>query len=111
MQSGSAGVWRLYWLQGDGLVVTTVEARQTAHELIDRLAPAKVNAVVHLLHVMADEDDEHLSGEDIAAIEEGSRPGQRLYTMEEVLADFGLTMAEFEAMARQPDGETRPLDR
>jgi hypothetical protein len=31
--------------------------------------------------------------------------------MEEVLADFGLSMAEFEAMGRQPDGETRALDR
>lgn len=91
--------------------MTTVEARQTAHQLIDRLAPAQVEAVVRLLHVMADEEDEDLSAEDIAAIEQGSRPGQRLYTMEEVLADFGLTMAEFEAMGRQPGGETRALDR
>jgi len=91
--------------------MTTVEARQTAHELIDRLAPAQVNAVVRLLHVLADEDDDHLSPEDIAAIEDASRPGQKFYTMEEVLADFGLTMAEFEAMGRQPDGETRALDR
>jgi hypothetical protein len=91
--------------------MTSAKARQTAHELIDRLAPAQVDAVVRLLHVMADEDDEELSPEDIAAIEQGSRPGQQLYTMEEVLADFGLTMAEFEAMGRQPDGETRALDR
>ena len=91
--------------------MTTVEARQAAHELIERLAPAQVDAVVRLLHVMADDDDEDLSAEDIAAIEQGSRPGQRLYTMEEVLADFGLTMAEFEAMGRQPDGEMRALDR
>ena len=90
--------------------MTTVEARQTAHELIDRLAPAQVDAVVRLLHVMTDEDED-LSAEDIAAIKQGSRPGQRLYTMEEVLADFGLTMAEFEAMGRQPDAETRALDR
>jgi hypothetical protein len=41
--------------------MTTVEARQTAHELIDRLAPAQVDAVVRLLHVIADEDDEDLS--------------------------------------------------
>jgi hypothetical protein len=91
--------------------VTTVEARQTAHELIDRLALAQVDAVVRLLHVMTDEDDDELSAEDIAAIKQGSKPGQRLYTMEEVLADFGLTMAEFEAIGREPDGETRPLDR
>ena len=90
--------------------MTTVEARQAAHELIERLAPAQVDAVVRLLHVMADDDDD-LSAEDIAAIKQGSRPGQRFYTMEEVLADLGLTMAEFEAMGRQPDGETRPLDR
>jgi hypothetical protein len=91
--------------------MTSAKARQTAHELIDRLAPAQVDTVVRLLHVMADEDDEESSPEDIAAIEQGSRPGRRLYTMEEVLADFGLTMAEFEAMGRQPDGETRALDR
>jgi hypothetical protein len=70
-----------------------------------------VAAVVRLLHVMTDEDDKDPSAEDIAAIEQGSRPGQRFYTMEEVLADFGLTMAEFESVGRQPDGETSPLDR
>ena len=60
---------------------------------------------------MMDEDDEELFAEDIAAIEQGLKPGERTYTMEEVLADFGLTMAEFEAMCRQPDVETRTLDR
>ena len=90
--------------------MTTADARQTAHDLIDQLAPAQVNKVVRLLHVMAQEDDEDLTAEDIAAIEQSLRPGQRFVTMEEVLADFGLTMAEFEAMGRQPDGETRVLD-
>jgi hypothetical protein len=78
MQLCSAGFCYLYWLHGEGLVMTTVETRRTAHELIDRLAPAQVDAVVRLLHVIADEDDEDLSAEDIAAIEQGSRPGQRL---------------------------------
>ena len=91
--------------------MTTVEARQTAHELLDRLAPERVDAVVRLLHVIADEDDEELTAEAIAAIEEASKPGQRFYTMEEVLADFGLTLAEFEAMGRPPGGETRAPDR
>jgi hypothetical protein len=41
--------------------MTPVQARQTAHQLIDRLAPAQVDAVVRLLHVMADEEDGDLS--------------------------------------------------
>ncbi len=55
--------------------MTTVEARQAAHELIDQLAPAQVDSVVRLLHLIAHEDDEDLTAEDIAAIEQGSRPG------------------------------------
>ncbi len=90
--------------------MTAQDARQTAHALVDRLEPAQVNMVVRLLHMMTDEDDDDLSPEDIAAIKEGSKPGQRFYTMEEILADFGLTMAEFEAMGREPNGETRHLD-
>jgi hypothetical protein len=43
MQSRSAGFCFLYWLQEEGLVMTTAEARQAAHELIDRLAPAQVD--------------------------------------------------------------------
>jgi hypothetical protein len=79
---------------------------QQAHALLDQLPPAKLGAVGSLLEVMIagdddDDDDEELTGEDRAAIQAGldslARHGS--ISMEDVLADFGLTMADFEKMA------------
>lgn len=83
------------------------QERQQAHALLDLLPPAKLGAVRSLLEVMLDEDDgeEELTEEDRAAIQAGldSLEKHGTVSMEEVLADFGLTMADFEKMAHEPD--------
>lgn len=77
---------------------------QQAHALLDLLPPANVVAVRGLLEVMVDEDDEELTEEERADIKAGidSLDQDRRYSMEEVLTDFGLTMADFEKMG-EPD--------
>ncbi len=67
------------------------------------LTPAKLGAVRTLLEVMVDEDDtsEELTDEDRAAIQAGlvSLDNGGGVPMSDVLADLGLTMAEFDNMA------------
>jgi hypothetical protein len=72
------------------MVADTLESK--AHELIGQLNPDKLAAVVHLLEVMID-DEEELTGEDRAAIRVGldSLEKNGTVSMEEVLSDFGLT--------------------
>lgn len=90
--------------------------RQQAHALLDLLPPAKLGAVRNLLEVMIEEGDddredgEELTEQDRAAIQAGlaSLDKHGGVSMEEVLADFGLTMADFEKMAAEPD-TGRPL--
>jgi hypothetical protein len=71
--------------------------RQQAHQLLDRLGPAQLDAVVKLLEVMIrDEDDEELTAEDRRAVAasrdyfrqnpEGGIP------FEQVVAECGFTM-------------------
>jgi len=78
-----------------------------AHALLDQLPPAKLGAVRSLLEVMVDneEEDEELTEADRRAIQVGldSLEKHGTVSMEEVLADFGLTMADFEKMAHEPD--------
>jgi hypothetical protein len=83
------------------------ESRQHVHELIDRLDPGQLAAVGHLLEVMIHEDDEEMTEEDRAAIQAGlaSLDKNGGIPMEEILADFGLTAAEFEEMAAEPHVE------
>jgi hypothetical protein len=77
------------------------DSRQYVHELIDQLDAGQLDAVGRLLEVMVHEDDEELTEEDRAAIQVGlaSLDKNGGVPMEEVLADFGFTMAEFEKMA------------
>jgi len=72
------------------MVADTLESK--AHELIGQLNPDKLAAVVHLLEVMID-DEEELTGEDRAAIRVGldSLEKNGMVSMEEVLSDFGLS--------------------
>jgi hypothetical protein len=83
------------------------QERKQAHALLDQLPPAKLGAVRSLLEVMLEdeEDDEELTEEDRRAIQVGldSLEKHGTVSMEEVLADFGLTMADFEKMAHEPD--------
>jgi len=93
------------WLEGrrkDAMALDLQQERQQAHVLLDRLPPAKLNAVRSLLEVMIDDDDdEELTDEDRAAIQAGldSLEQHGPIPTEDVLADFGLTMAEFVSMA------------
>ena len=70
--------------------------RRRAHALLDRLPPSKLGAVRTLMEVMVDEDDEELTEEDRAAIQAGldSLDKRGGIPHEEILAEFGLTMAK-----------------
>jgi len=97
-------------------------SKQHAHELIDRMAPSQVAAVVGLLEVMLDPversladapfEDEPISEEeerDAAASKEWLKHNKAIPN-EEVLADFGLTSNDFERMGRtplEPNGSNR----
>jgi len=81
------------------------DTKEHAHELIDRLAPRQVSAVVGLLEAMLDPvsltianapiDDEPESEQERQAVAESKawfeQHGGRGISHEEVLADFGLT--------------------
>lgn len=78
------------------------DTRTHVHELIDHLPPAQLAAIETLLESMI--DDEELTAADRAAIQTGldSLDNKRGIPMEDVLADFGLTMTDFERMAGEP---------
>lgn len=70
--------------------------KQHAHELLERLGPGQLAAVVHLLETMVEPDDE-LSEEDrqrVAASREYFRKGSEGVPFEQVVADCGFTMDE-----------------
>ena len=83
--------------------------KRRAHELIDRLAPSQLSAVVGLLKAMLDPisraianaplDDEPETERERKAVAESKawfeRRGGKGISQEEVLADFGLTPDEF----------------
>ena len=88
--------------------------RQQAHDLIERLAPSQISAVVRLLELMTDPvarslanaplDDEPVSEEEareIAAARASLDRGEGI-PHEKVLAWFGLTLEDFEHMGRPP---------
>jgi hypothetical protein len=88
------------------------EERQQAHALLDLLPPAKLGAVRSLLEVMIDDDDEELSAQDRAAIQAGLDSLDRNggVPMEDVLADFGFTMADFDNAAAASDPGAKRLN-
>lgn len=88
--------------------------RQHAHELIDRMAPGQVAAVVGLLEIMLDPfsralagapfDDEPVSeGEasEVAASKAALARGETV-PHDEVLAAFGLAQEDFDRMGDTP---------
>jgi hypothetical protein len=89
-------------------------SKQQAHELIERLSTGQVSAVVGLLEAMLDPvstalanapiDDEPVSEEEARDIAEARAAYARgeFVSNEEVLAEFGLTAADFERMGRTP---------
>jgi hypothetical protein len=89
------------------------QERQQAHAYLDRLPPAQLSAVRALLETMLEPaaalagvpfEDEEISEEEERAVAEARewlKPNQPI-PHEQVLAEFGLTMADFERMGRTP---------
>jgi hypothetical protein len=85
--------------------------KQHAVELLERLRPGQLSAVAHLLETMVapvvvspEEDGDTLSPAEAKAIAEADdwlKHNQPI-PHEQVLAEFGLTMAEWEKMSREP---------
>jgi hypothetical protein len=80
--------------------------RHHAHHLLDRLGQGQLDAVVHLLETMIapGEDADTLSNAErnaIAEADEWLRHNQGI-PHEEVLAEFGLSMADWEKMGDEP---------
>lgn len=96
------------------------DTRHHVHALIDQLPPVQLAAVETLLQSMLDPlsaklarapvDDEPFTEEDRQAIAEagGWSKHSKPIPLEEILADFGLTMADWETMAKTPLGEPLP---
>ena len=86
--------------------------RQHAYRLLDQLGPDQLAAVVHLLETMTppEEDRDTLSPAERQAVAEADAWLQhnRPIPHEEVLAEFGLSMADWEKMGREPQEKTPP---
>ncbi|MGA3242122.1 MAG: hypothetical protein ABSG03_38200 [Bryobacteraceae bacterium] len=82
---------------------------QHAHHLLDQLGPGQLAAVVHLLETMVapDEDGDTLSNAERQAVAEADEwlKHNQPIPHEEVLAEFGLTMADWEKMGQEPLAE------
>jgi hypothetical protein len=85
--------------------------KQHAVELLERLGPGQLAAVVHLLETMVapvvispEEDGDTLSPAEAKAIAEADEwlKHNQPIPHEEVLAEFGLTMTDWEKMSREP---------
>jgi len=74
----------------------TANTKQLAHELLDQLAPGQLSAVVHLLKVMVDDEEDELTEEDRQAIRSSreyfrENPDGGL-SFEDMVAGCGFTM-------------------
>jgi hypothetical protein len=90
------------------------DTRQHVHALVDQLPPVQLAALETILQSMLDPlsrrlalapaDDEPLTEEDRRAIAEADAwsEGNAPIALEAVLADFGLTMSDWETMAKTP---------
>ena len=90
--------------EGHIMALDLAQERQHAHALIDLLPPAKLGAIRNLLEVFLEEDGDTLSAAESAAIaeaDEWSRHNEPI-PHEEVLADVGLTIADWEKMSIEP---------
>ena len=102
------------------MATTAANSKQLAHELIERMTPGQVSAVVGLLEVMLDPvsatpanvpvEDEEISEEEERAVAESKAwlKENKPIPNEVVLAEFGLTPDDFERMGHTPlDGDWR----
>ena len=85
--------------------------KQHAVELLERLGPGQLAALVHLLETMVapdmvspEENGDTLSPAEAKAIAEADEwlKHNQPIPHEEVLAEFGLTMADWEKMSHEP---------
>jgi hypothetical protein len=79
---------------------------QHAHHLLDQLGPGQLDAVVHLLETLVSpiEDRDTLSSAERRAVTEADEwlKHHRPIPHEEVLAEFGLTMADWGKLGTEP---------
>ncbi len=88
------------------MVMDLEQQRQKAHDWLDQLPPAKLEAVHSLLEVMVDEagEDEELTeeeGEALLASREYFRQGGQGVAFEQVVADLGFTMEQVRGGSRR----------
>ena len=80
--------------------------KQHAAKLLERLGPGQLAAVVHLLETMIspEEDGDTLSPAEAKAIAEADEWSKHNEPIphEQVLAEFGLSTADWEKMSREP---------
>jgi hypothetical protein len=72
--------------------------RKEVHDLIDRMSAEQLPAAASLLKSMLAVDDEPVTEEDLQRFREAKAAlacGEKGTPMEEVLAEFGLTMDDF----------------
>ena len=78
---------------------------QHAHHLLDQLGPGQLAAVVHVMETMVSpEDRDTLSNAERKAVAEADEWLQHHQPIphDEVLAEFGLTMADWDKMGQEP---------
>ena len=109
--------------KGDRIFVDhdAINEKKRAHELIERLAPSQVSAVLHLLAVMTDPvahslasapvDDEPLTEDEAREIADARASLDRGEGIahEKVLADFGLTWEDFARLGRTRVDPAKPV--
>ena len=91
-----------------------------AHQLLDRLEPGQLDAVVHLMEVMTDPlaaalahapiDDEPFTEDEQRAVAEAQEwlKHNKPIPHEEVLAEFGLTLEDWDRMGDEPPTKEPP---
>jgi hypothetical protein len=96
------------------MAIDFIHERQQAHAYLDRLPPEQLTAVRGLLETMLDPvarvlanapvDDEEITEEEKRAVAEADEwlKHNQPIPNEEVLAEFGLTLDDFERMGHTP---------
>jgi len=86
--------------------------REHAHHPLDQLGPGQLDAVVHLLESLLSpqEESDTLSNAERKAVAEADEwlTRNKPISHEDVLGDFGLSMADWEDMGKEPLSETTP---
>jgi len=77
--------------------------REHAHELLDRLEPVQLTALVQLMETMVPGDHETLSEAERKAVAEADEwlKDNRPIPHEKILADLGLTMSDWEKILQE----------